>query len=432
VSRPRHKRKRSDFKTGFYTLLIVIVGFTFTLGIIKRKANSVEGSYYRLSFTLRNGVGSLQTGSAITAAGIAVGHIDKVSIKGSQLTANFFIRDPYKIHPGAVIYREDSVMGGGASLTIDSFGDASKPVLKSGALISSAPQPPGINELLGDRDALRIDAIRENTESVGMGMRQIMKDLEADQSIEGLSEDFQGLMTQTSEDIQAWEPRLDKIRSRLESFETRLPDMKKQFEGLTETSDVTEEHILRLRDALGPERRKLLAEAVESVIDDTRKISTRVDEELLPKIRSIIDQATNSWDELESIEGLLKSMAADARRTLQIAVAESALAAQQLVLAEKEIIGSLGIPLIERPSLEDQKLGFRIEILERWAGSAIELRRFLAAIEMLKDDPDDVRDDPLLRRLVDSLNAALLDYEEAQSHLITLTPGTDDTDDQDR
>jgi hypothetical protein len=180
----------------------------------------------------------------------------------------------------------------------------------------------------------------------------------------------------------------------------------------------------------------MIMDAVNEMIEDAKMASARVEEHVIPQIELILSKATQSWDDLESIQGLLKAMAANAKKTLQVAVANSALAAQQLVLAQKEIIGSLGIPLLEKPSVEDQRLGLRIEILDAWARSATRLRRFLDGLEAAEKTFDELKDDVLLERLMDSLKAALLDFEEAQSNLISLdgkpnsTP--DEADDQDR
>ena len=176
--------------------------------------------------------------------------------------------------------------------------------------------------------------------------------------------------------------------------------------------------------------------------DAERSKEVRIDDEVIAQIQSIIDQATYAWSDLQSIQDTLQSMASNARRSLQIAVGNSALAAQQLLLAQSEIIGSLGIPLIEKPSMEDQRLEIKLDILQRWTRSAIQLRGFLGALEMLKGNSDDINDDAMLERLLDSLRAALADFEDAQSKLIGIegpterkpgqVDGIDETDDQDR
>ena len=218
--------------------------------------------------------------------------------------------------------------------------------------------------------------------------------------------------------------------------------MKLELDRLMQTSEVTEQAILELRETFGPERRRKLADAVNQAVEDAREISVRIDTEVIVQIESMIEQADYAWSDLQSIQDILQSMASNARRSFQVAVGNSALAAQQLLLAQSEIIESLGIPLIEKPSLQDQRLEIKLEILERWTRSATQLRRFLGAIEMLKGNSDNVNDDALLERLIDSLRAALADFEEAQSKLIEIeaptgrepgrSDGIDETDDQDR
>ena len=95
MPRSSHKKERSNFKAGLYTIIVLLVGFTLTLGIIRRNANAVKGSEYTISFTMREGVGTLQAGSLITAAGITVGQIDTVKIDDGQLIADIFIKDPF-------------------------------------------------------------------------------------------------------------------------------------------------------------------------------------------------------------------------------------------------------------------------------------------------------------------------------------------------
>ena len=77
MTRSNKKKERSNFKAGLYTIIIILVGFTFTLGIIRRNANAVQGATYTLGFTMSAGVGTLQAGSAITAAGITVGSTEE-------------------------------------------------------------------------------------------------------------------------------------------------------------------------------------------------------------------------------------------------------------------------------------------------------------------------------------------------------------------
>lgn len=445
MTRSKQKKERSNFKAGLYTIIFIVVGFSFTLGIIRRNTNAVKGSQYTLSFTINAGLGTLQAGSVITAAGIMVGQINSVDIEEDTLKAEIFIRDPFTLYPGTVIYRTDSMMGGAASLTIGSFGNDQEPELKNGSKIKSSPKPPPIKGMLGDRDASRIESIQRNTDELTMGMEQITASLNSSGTLAELREDFQGMMTQTSADAEIWVPRLERIQERIEAFQIQFPEMKLGLDELTQTSDLTEEAILELRETYGPERRRALADAVTQALEDSRGISSRIETEVIPQIQSIIDQGTYSWSDLQSVQKQLQSMAANARRSFQVAVANSALAAQQLLLAQSEIIDSLGIPLIEKPSLEDQRLGIRIEILERWTRSAVQLRRFLGALETLKGDSPRVNDDALLERLLDSLRAALADFEDAQTRLIQIaaptetklggtdgTDETDETDDQDR
>ena len=414
------KKERSNYRAGFNTIIAAVVGFTVVLGVIRHNLNDVEGTDYTLTFTMRSGVGSLQTGSLIIAAGMTIGQINSVRIENDRLNAEIFVKDPYTLHPGAIIYREDSMMGGADSLRISSFGDSAKPPLADGDVITASPQPATINGLLGDRDASRIDAIQANADELTKGFRQIGRTMRENQDLAMLSEDFRDMMADSSEDLALWKPRLDDVQMRISRFESQFPALKRELDTLNETSNTTRESILELRETIGPERRAMLSDAVDRIIQDADAVSEKIEDEVLPRVRSIIDQAEFAWSDLQSIEGRLKSMAADARRTLQVAVANSALAAQQLALAQKEIIGSLGIPLIETPSLEDQRLEMRIEILDRWARSATQLRRFLGALEMYKGDSPNINDDVLLERLIDSLNAALVDFEHAQSKLVSM------------
>ena len=414
------KKERSNYRAGLYTITAVLTGFAVTLAIIRHNLDAVPGTDYTLSFTMQAGVGSLQTGSSITAAGMTIGQIKSVSIENDRLNTDIFIKDPYLLYPGAVIYREDSIMGGADSLRIGSFGDSGEPPLADGAVIKAAKQPSTMNGILGDRNASRIEAIQMNSDELMKGFRGIGRTMRSNEDLGMLREDFSGMMAKSSEDIAAWKPRLEDIQRRIARFESQFPTLRLELDRLNETSNTTEESILEVRDTIGPKRREQLAAAVKGTIGDVRNVSRKIEDEVLPRVRSIIDQAQFARDDLRSVEGLLKSMASDARRTLQIAMANSALAAQQLALAQSEIIDSLGIPLIERPSVEDQRLEMRIEILERWARSATQLRRFLGALEMYKVDSPNVDDDALLERLIDSLNAALADFKDAQSRLFSM------------
>ena len=44
MPRSSHKKERSNFKAGLYTIIVLLVGFTLILGIIRRNANAVKGS----------------------------------------------------------------------------------------------------------------------------------------------------------------------------------------------------------------------------------------------------------------------------------------------------------------------------------------------------------------------------------------------------
>ena len=123
---------------------------------------------------------------------------------------------------------------------------------------------------------------------------------------------------------------------------------------------------------------------------------------------------------------LLQSNGKLIKSTLDRFIADSTLASQELARTESEVIGSLGLPLLERPSSSDREQLIRAEAMSDWARVAEQVHLLLQAIETISlDDSDDPAARRTLGTLTETLKATLREYDEVQSRLFRPATGRD-------
>jgi oligoendopeptidase F len=178
------------------------------------------------------------------------------------------------------------------------------------------------------------------------------------------------------------------------------------------------EDVDRLRLLFTDERFETLKNDLEQAMTNYESLSSTFNEEIVPKAESIMKTIQDSEARGKQTLAELQRMAGEGRGTMQMFVANSTLAAQELILAQDEILSTLGLSLLERPTQLDLELMIREEALGMWARTATRIQLILGAVESLDIDPEEFQAaEEILQRLRGELQKTLEDYLAAQKRI---------------
>jgi hypothetical protein len=393
-------RNRSDFLPGLCLLILAAFVLLGTGLYAHFRTNPRDRGHYIIEFSLGMGIQGLETGSPIRIGGLDVGQVDGLRYEQGRLMVEIELDNDVRLYPGTQIVRVGSLMGGQAMLVITDAGGTKSPPLKRGATIQAAPGAGGVENLIGRKNASRLDQIQTSIISTVSGLEAI-----GDQAgtISDNAESLRELAGMMKADAETWRPKVEKIEDRFESIRVKSARIKGDVE---ETSE-------QLEGASWEKLKKTLNELLARK-EETEK---EFDKSVLPKIDKLLSSADAGWDNLLASKDSFEKLAGEGRTSLEIFMANSTLAGEQLRLAESEILGALGIPLLQKPSIEDQQLLIQQEAMGDWARAAFTLRASLVALETISiREGDDAQ--ATLARLIDALHAALADYEEMQARFL--------------
>ena len=412
-------RRRSDYWAG-----VVIVGLAVLCMLLMARINSDRKDpgdmiEYKVVFDLASGVEGVTPGSLVFYGGIEVGRIEGVSYQDRVLTVRTLIQKKFRLHPGATITRSGSLIGGKASFVIKSTGDNNANALPDGSRIKASSSKGGAGAIVGHRNADRLGRIQEalsrTSDDFGMvesGLAEIRKTRDS-------VEDFSA---EVNTDLKTWEPRMKAIESRVDLISPKLSAAGENLSTMKDSAVSLEGDWLQLQTLFTDERFETLKTDLEQALADFDELASRFEQSILPRAESIADAIETLETHSEASLAELQRLSKEGRRTMQTFVANSTLAAQELVLAKDEIIGSLGLSLLERPSELDMNLMIREEALEAWARTATRLQLLLGAVESLKIDPSDSSRAPeTLDRLREELQRTLDAYLDSQKRIFSPT-----------
>ena len=196
--------------------------------------------------------------------------------------------------------------------------------------------------------------------------------------------------------------------------------------------DVVEEvveDVDRLRLLFTDERFEKLKSDLEQAMTNYESLSSTFNDEIVPRTKSIMEAIENSETMGKKTLAELQRMASQGRGTMQMFVANSTLAAQELLLAQDEILSTLGLSLLERPTQLDLELMIREEALEMWARTATRIHLLLGAVESLDIDSGESKQaEETLQRLRGELQRTLDDYLAVQKRIFRTAEPPDPED----
>ena len=262
-----------------------------------------------------------------------------------------------------------------------------------------------------------IDTIIENIDKSSVGFRDIAQSVQSNSDISSIRTNYEALSGSIQSDLPAWEKQfgaitdqVDRIRAKGGRWATQLERLKTKATRVDDSVDTVTEHF---RD----DQLSRLKDSFESMNDSIESTRSEFESKVLPIANEMVDLAQNSWDDLWTVVDRLKKLAKEGKQSIDYALAQTTLAAQQLNLTIDDVIGALGIPLLERPSESQIALMVRNAAFSEWARSATQMREILDAIAQTPFDfniPIKLGQETTMARLVDLLRASLADYEQAQ------------------
>ena len=94
-----------------------------------------------------------------------------------------------------------------------------------------------------------------------------------------------------------------------------------------------------------------------------------------------------------------------------------------MTLTIDEVIGSLGIPLLERPSEEEVNLMARYAAMSEWSRSAVQMQELMGSLANMPKltESGNLEEQATMARMIDLLRASIADYEAAQAKFDQLT-----------
>lgn len=410
-------RKRSDYWAGVVILGVAVLCMLLMARINHNRKDPGNMIEYKVVFDLASGVEGVTPGSLVFYGGIEVGRIEGVSYENGVLTVKTMIQEKFRLHPGATITRSGSLIGGKASFVIESTGDRGASPLADGSSIRASSSKGGASAIVGDRNADRLSRIREAVNRLGDDYGMIESTLTDFQRTRDSVEDFSA---EVNADLEGWDPRLTSIESRFESISPKFSAAGEHLTTMRESAVRFENDWEQLQALFTGERFETLKTDLEQALADYEELSSSFQQSVLPRAESIANGIETLGTQSDTTLAELQRLSGQGRRSMQIFVANSTLAAQELVLAKDEVIGSLGLSLLERPSELDMNLMIRAEALETWARTATRIQLLLGAVESLEIDPSDSETAAeTLDRLREELQRTLDAYLETQKRIFS-------------
>jgi hypothetical protein len=405
------KRER---RAGVAIILTLLLCLASLLSYSYWRKHSGNTTQYQVVFDIASGVEGLQPGSQVFYGGINIGSVTGVIYKDGEIYVNTSILSEFKLHEGVKIHRQGSLIGGKASFVVSSFGDTTGDPLPSNARIEATPTKRAAGRILGEEDFKRVDNIQSTFDETYTSMKMVAKNA---RRLGAAGESFMDFSGEVDIDIVNWNPRLEAIEARLESISSRFDAIRSDAGPLREESQAIGSELRALGDSM-TERFDPLQKDLEELEDELQILGSRFEDEVLPLARELAARGEKSWTESQESLDRLRALATEGGRSVRTFIANSTLAAQQLKRAESEIIGSLGLDLLQRPTVEDQNRLIREEAMSDWVRTAGRIAMLLELLESIRPEGEkDSEETRLLGRLVTELRATLAEYDAVQAGL---------------
>jgi len=440
------QRARSDYKAGLcltVTLFVLMTSVLVAMELGKRSAE--EGPSFTISVPLEMGVEGVNDSSQIIYGGLVVGKVDRVEFDDDRILVRVTLNRRLQLKQSVEIVKQSSLLGGTNDLLIMKTGDDKDlKDLADGSTVEITRGASGVSSVLGPKGAKSVDDIITNIETSVDGFRSMAEDLGDNPEVEDIQRDFLELRRMIDEDLPRWERRYESLLGRIERI-SREGEMISAGMGRVEDSfGRTSEAVGRVESRLSPQQISLIEDAYRSILDSYSQVVDDFESETMPVVDRILETARGSIDDFERIVGEMQKIASRTSFSIDYALAQTTLASQQLSITLDEVITSLGIPLLQRPSQEEVGLMTRYAAFSEWASSAVQIKETLDSIREVRPllPEDRLGSKETMDRLVGMLEQSLRDYESAQRRFVATTrgdpeppgqlPQDDRADDQDR
>ena len=415
MANPSPFLQRNNYLAG----LGVLVGLILLLGVLMvvsyRRGNPSGVRNFGVVFPIDLGVDGIEQGTPVFYGGLQVGKVDQLQFKSSEIVAHVTIARNVQLHPGAIIRRTSALVGGESSLVLASLGDlGTKPLDNNAQFTASAPIE-AATSLLGKENAGSLARIRD---SVAMSIPGLEALQEKAGRIGAGAESMQKLRDKVELDLAVWRGRWETLTKNTATWSKDIGEMRKSVEQVNATAEQVEKDIDALKKLFDGPKWDALQKSLDAVEKDAERLNESFEHITRPRLDKLLAAAETNWARLPAIENELRAMAKDATASIALFKAKATLAAGQLAQIEAELIAALGLPLLQRPTQETLQLFERLSALETWARSAEQLRLLLDLVASIPSEQDEAT----LARLLDTLRAALADFENAQSHVPPIAP----------
>ncbi len=408
-------RQRSNYWAGVVIVVFAAICLMLMARISHNRKNPSNMIEYSVVFNLSSGVNGVSPGSLVYYGGLEVGIIEGVTYKDGNLTVKTLVQNKFRLHPGAMIVRSESLIGGQASFVIVWTGNKDKRPLPNGASIMAAKNEDGAQKIVGQENADHLKRIRDAISRLEDDYGDVSMSLDGFRDTRNEIEQF---TAEVRSDVETWTPTIETMQTRLDSIGPRVSTAGEELARVNESAGRMIEDVDRLRLLFTDERFETLKNDLEQAMTNYESLSSTFNEEIVPKAESIMKAIEDSEARGKQTLAELQRMAGEGRGTMQMFVANSTLAAQELILAQDEILSTLGLSLLERPTQLDLELMIREEALGMWARTATRIQLILGAVESLNIDPEEFQAaEEILQQLRGELQKTLEDYLAAQKRI---------------
>lgn len=415
MANPSPFLQRNNYLAG----LGVVVGLILLLGVLivisYRRGHPSGVQHFGVTFPIDIGVQGLEPGMPVLYGGLQVGHVDHLQLKSSEIIVHVTIARNVKLHPGVIIRRASALVGGGSSLVIANLGDLGVNPFDNNAHFTATAPIEATTSLLGKKNAGSIARIKN---SVAMAIPALEALREKAERIGSAAEKMQKLRDNIELDLVVWRARWEILTKNTATWSKDIEAMQKSFQHVNAATVRVKNDIDALKELFDGPKWDALQQSLDEVEKEAELLNESFEHITRPRLDKLLAAAETNWARLPAIENELRAMAKDATASIALFKAKATLAAGQLVQIKAELIAALGLPLLKRPTQETLQLFERLSALETWARSAEQLRLLLDLVASIPSGQDEVT----LARLLDTLRAALADFENAQSKMPVIAP----------
>jgi ABC-type transporter Mla subunit MlaD len=416
------ERHRNNVRAGIFVTLSLLLALFVMIqisGVVKRLMQATTP--YRVSFTVKSGIGNLKAGSEVRIGGVPMGRVKSVDpillpdAPFEKIEVSFRVNSDVVMYSNAVILIGSPLLGSDSWLDIPNVGnDGIDPLTKAkttkvppDGLIEGSAGAGMLTTLLGADNKERADEIIENVRLVSVDAR-----------------DFSKVLPQIRNDYdQKITPILDDVKTFADRFPGWGDQVDKVMQWAVDAGPRIDAAIAKGDDLLG-QARDMVAENrpnIKDITDNVKTTSERLNNETIEKVHKLLDSGQQGVDQavalIESLRVDYNAWATDVGESL----ANANLASQQLKLAMIEVRRSPW-KVLYRPSDDELQHELLYDATRSFAIAAADLKASSESVRRIVDQQPALLQDPqnkeAFQRLTTNLLESLKTYEKAQQDLL--------------